>query len=116
MNADERADEMQPAVVPSPLEAEAASAPWYAEVTRYPWLVLIIASAGWVFDAFEGQVYAITWQDMLRDLLGPKSDRLNFWGEVFKGVFLVGGAVGGVAFGSLADRIGRKPVIAMTIL
>lgn len=94
----------------------AAAPPWYAEVTRYQWLVLVIASAGWVFDAFEGQVYAITWQDMLRDLLGPNSDRLNFWGEVFKGVFLAGGAVGGVAFGSLADRIGRKPVIAVTIL
>lgn len=28
--------------------------PWYQGVTRYQRLVLIIASLGWVFDAFEG--------------------------------------------------------------
>ena len=30
---------------------------WYTGVTRYHWLVLAIASAGWVFDVFEGQVF-----------------------------------------------------------
>ena len=53
------------------VEAEADDRPWYAGVTRYQWLVLIIASAGWVFDAFEGQVFNITRDDMLRQLLGP---------------------------------------------
>ena len=28
---------------------------WYQGVTRYQWLVLIVASLGWIFDAFEGQ-------------------------------------------------------------
>ena len=31
-------------------------------------------------------------------------------------VFLVGGTLGGIAFGSLADRIGRKPTMVATIL
>jgi len=34
----------------------ARSEPWYRGVTRYQWLVLAIASAGWVFDVFEGQI------------------------------------------------------------
>ena len=42
---------------------------WYEGVTRYQWLVLIVASLGWVFDAFEGQLYNITRGDMLPDLL-----------------------------------------------
>ena len=33
--------------------------PWYAEVTAYQWLVLAVASAGWVFDAFEGQIFNV---------------------------------------------------------
>ena len=29
---------------------------WYHGITRYEWLVLIIASAGWIFDVYEGQI------------------------------------------------------------
>ena len=94
----------------------AADAPWYAEVTRYQWLVLVIASAGWVFDAFEGQLFNITRQDLLRDLLGPDPAAQKWWGDLFLAVFLLGGTLGGVVFGSLADRLGRKPVMALTIL
>lgn len=94
----------------------APDAPWYAEVTRYQWLVLVIASAGWVFDAFEGQLFNITRQDLLRDLLGNNPAAQKWWGDLFLAVFLLGGTLGGVVFGSLADRLGRKPVMALTIL
>jgi MFS family permease len=94
----------------------AAAQPWYAQVTRYQWLVLAIASAGWVFDAFEGQLFNITRQDMLRDLLGGDRASQKFWGDLFLAVFLLGGTLGGVVFGTLADRLGRKPVMAVTIL
>ncbi len=33
---------------------------WWEGITRYQWLVLTVASLGWVFDAFEGQLYNIT--------------------------------------------------------
>ncbi len=91
---------------------------WYAGVTRYEWLVLAIASAGWVFDVFEGQLFNITRGQMLADLTGTSagSDEVKRWGDLFLAVFLVGGTVGGIFFGSLADRIGRKPTLAITIL
>lgn len=92
------------------------SQPWYRQVSRYQWLVLAIASAGWAFDAFEGQIYTLTWPEMLRELVGANQHLVDFWAEVLKGIFLAGGAVGGIAFASLADRIGRKPVMAITIL
>ena len=90
--------------------------PWYAEVTRYQWLVLVIASAGWVFDAMEGQIYGVTFPDMLRDIVGPDVSQQKFWGEVLKAAFLFGSALGGVAFGNLADRFGRKPAMTVSIL
>jgi MFS family permease len=92
---------------------------WWAEVTRYQWLVLAVASAGWVFDAFEGQLFNITRDDLLADLLGrgeeTRPDRQR-WGERLLGVFLLGGTLGGVVFGTLADRFGRRPMMILTIL
>lgn len=99
-------------------ETVATGQPWYAGVTRYQWLVLVIASAGWMFDAFEGQVFNITRGQMLADLMGASSttERVRMWGDAFLAIFLIGGTLGGVAFGSLADRYGRKPMMAVTIL
>ncbi|MBI5396045.1 MAG: MFS transporter [Verrucomicrobia bacterium] len=91
---------------------------WYQGVTRYQWLVLVIASAGWVFDAFEGQVFNITRNDLLTDILRAQHNapEVRQWGDIFLGIFLAGGAFGGILFGSLADRWGRKPIMVVTIL
>ena len=91
---------------------------WYHGVTRYQWLVLIVASLGWVFDAFEGQLYNLTRADMLPDLLHVQAnDQLvKIWGERVLGIFLIGGTLGGWLFSSLADKWGRNPVMALTIL
>ena len=99
-------------------ERDAADWTWYSGVTGYQWLVLVIASAGWMFDAFEGQVFNITRGQMLADLMGSASstERVRMWGDTFLAIFLLGGTVGGLAFGSLADRYGRKPTLAFTIL
>jgi MFS family permease len=101
---------------PLPL-VPADETPWYAGVTRYQWLVLIIASAGWVFDAFEGQLFNLTRQDMLRELLAAGTpQQQKFWGDFFIAAFLIGGTIGGIAFGTLADRLGRKPAMIASIL
>src|SRR5438445_6642656 len=91
---------------------------WYQGVTPYQWLILTIASAGWVFDTYEGQIFNITRNQLLADLLHGAGGEAasSFWGEVFLGVFLLGGTAGGLLFGSLADRWGRKPSMAAAIL
>ena len=91
---------------------------WYQGITRYQWLVLAIASLGWVFDAFEGQIYNLTRADMLPEILHVKADDplVKMWGERFLGIFLLGGTLGGLLFSSLADQWGRNPVMALTIL
>ncbi|MEP6669081.1 MAG: MFS transporter [Chthoniobacter sp.] len=91
---------------------------WYQDVTAYQWLVVLIASAGWIFDAFEGQLFNIQRNQMLADILhvAPDHPEVRRWGDIFLGVFLVGGSFGGIFFGWLGDRWGRKPTMALTIL
>jgi MFS family permease len=91
---------------------------WYQGITGYQWLVLVIASAGWVFDVYEGQIFNITRGQMLEDILGTSGDQLDVkkYGDIFLGVFLLGGTFGGLLFGSLADRYGRRPIMIITIL
>lgn len=93
-----------------------ADAPWYAGVTRYQWLILAIASAGWVFDVYEGQIFNITRTAMLTEVLGGDAERVKQYGDLFLGIFLLGGTFGGLAAGTLADRFGRGPVMMITIL
>ena len=47
---------------------------WYQGITRYQWLVLVIASAGWVFDIYEGQIFNITRGDMLNEIVDLPQD------------------------------------------
>jgi MFS family permease len=92
--------------------------PWHAGVTSYQWLVLIIASAGWVFDVYEGQIFNITAPHLLPAILQEANDShgVQFWKDILFGVFLLGGATGGLLFGLMADKIGRKPTLVATIL
>ncbi len=92
-----------------------SSRPWYAGISRYQWLVLIIASAGWVFDVYEGQIFNLTRGDMLEEILG-NGEGVKKYGDMFLAIFLLGGTVGGLLAGSFADRFGRRPVMVATIL
>jgi MFS family permease len=92
--------------------------PWYRGITRYEWLVLIIASAGWIFDVYEGQIFNLTRNDMLQDIIGVGADHpdIKKYGDWFLGIFLLGGTFGGLLFGSLADKHGRRSIMVITIL
>lgn len=97
---------------PSPREA------WYTGITRYQWLVLTIASLGWIFDVFEGQVFVASMNEAMPKLLpitATAGDK-TFYNNIALAAFLAGGALGGVIFGALGDRIGRAKTMVITIL
>ena len=95
---------------------ETSPAPWYAEVTAAQWGVLAIASAGWVFDVYEGQLFTIFKTPMLRELTGGSPGAVDLQANIGLAAFLLGGALGGLYFGILGDRLGRLRVMAATIL
>lgn len=91
---------------------------WYEGISKYQWLVLLIASLGWVFDVFEGQIFVASMRDAMPALLGVEADNesVTSWNNIAFGFFLLGGAVGGVFFGVVSDRIGRSKTMILTIL
>jgi MFS family permease len=95
-----------------------SNSPWYSGINRYQWLVLTIASLGWIFDVFEGQILLSSEKQMLAALLPADTSEgvRDFYKYLALGAFLAGGALGGVVFGALADRIGRARTMVITIL
>ena len=91
-------------------------------VTPYQWRVLLIAWLGWLFDAMDATIYALVLHPALHELLPPQADptamadAIGWYGGIIFSVFLIGWALGGVAFGILADRFGRSRVLVCTIL
>lgn len=92
--------------------------PWYAGITSSQWTVLAVASLGWIFDVFEGQLFAVLKTPAVRGVmpLGTPDDEINRIAGLALTCFLAGGAVGGVLFGMLGDRWGRTRVMVITIL
>ena len=99
-------------------ELSGSSQKWYEGITRYQWLVLTIASLGWMFDVFEGQIFVSSMREAMPALLGvdPDAPVVSRWNDWAFGSFLLGGALGGVVFGVLSDRIGRSKTMIITIL
>lgn len=91
---------------------------WYEEVTPYMWLVLLIGSLGWVFAAFEGQIFVASMKEAMPALLpaGTQAGGVDSYNNLAMAAFLVGGTLGGVLFGMLSDRIGRITTMILTIL
>jgi MFS family permease len=92
--------------------------PWYSGITRYQWTVLVIASLGWIFDVYEGQIFVASMEEIMKDLLGPDSTpgQRTSAQHIANAAFLAGGALGGIVFGMLSDRIGRTRTMVLTIL
>ncbi|MEE2675604.1 MAG: MFS transporter [Planctomycetota bacterium] len=90
---------------------------WYKGITRYQWVVLVIASLGWIFDVFEGQIFVASMNEAMPSLVAQEElANIPTYNNVALAAFLLGGAVGGIFFGMLSDRIGRTKTMSITIL
>lgn len=106
-----------------------AEKPWWKHMSRYHWLVLIIASMSWMFDCMDQRFFNIVREPAIRSLLygrevnAPDAPALTleqkatvgFYGRIATGMVLLGWAVGGFFFGLLGDRIGRVKTMMITI-
>lgn len=91
---------------------------WAREVSRYQWLVLLVAWLGWVFDSMDGTLYSMVQKPSMTELMGAGANdaTIAFYSRVVLAVMLIGWAVGGIVFGTLADYIGRTKALALTVL
>lgn len=94
-----------------------SSAPWWKELSRYHWFVLIVAALGWLFDCLDQQLFNIARVPAMRQLLNTGDVRvITEYGGYATSIFLMGWAAGGLAFGVLGDRLGRAKTMLITIL
>jgi MFS family permease len=88
-------------------------------VTIYHWLVVIIASCGWLFDCMDQRLFVLARESAARELLAGNTDALGrikeYWGAATMWMIL-GWATGGIIFGMLSDKIGRVKTMVATLL
>src|SRR5580704_6513087 len=99
-----------------PSDAGLGSGRWYRELTRYHWFVLLVAALGWMFDCLDQQLFTLSRQPAMRDLLADSGRNAAEYGGYATAIFLLGWASGGLMFGVLGDRIGRAKTMFFTIL
>ena len=73
--------------------------------------ILAMAWAGWLFDFYDLMLFSFLLIPIKRDLQFSDTQL-----SLLLGMGLAATAAGGIAFGWLADRLGRKPVLSLTIL
>ncbi len=89
--------------------------------TGYHWLLIGAAWAGWGFDIYDALLFNFVAPNCVPALLGlePGSPAAHsatvFWTGLISSLLLVGWAAGGVLFGWVADRIGRRQALFATV-
>lgn len=112
-------DDVPPAATSS---SNTAEGPWFRELTRYHWFVLLVAALGWLFDTMDQQLFNLARVPAMRELLAPAPGKaalqadVDFYGGITTSIFLMGWAAGGLGFGIMGDRYGRAKTMLITIL
>jgi len=90
-------------------------------LSGYHWLVIAAGWAGWGFDVFDALLFNFVSPNCIPVLLhlphaSPQARTATvFWTGALTSILLVGWAAGGLLFGWLADRLGRKRTLFVTI-
>ena len=91
------------------------------DMDAYQWTVLLAAWLGWGFDIFDALLFNYVAPNCVPTLLDiplgtPEARAASlYWTGLLTALLLVGWAVGGIAFGRVADRIGRTRTLLLTM-
>ena len=84
---------------------------FWREATPDAKRALVAASLGWMLDAFDVMLYSLVLAELVR-AFGMTLTTAGYLGSLT----LLASAVGGVAFGVMADRYGRTRALSLSIL
>jgi MFS family permease len=94
-----------------------AELPWYRTLTVTQWKALLASNLGWLFDGFEQYALILTMGTALRALLDQKDyPAIPAYSGFVIAMMVLGWAIGGIIGGVLADYLGRKRVMILSIL
>ncbi len=82
-----------------------------SQITSAQRRTLIAAALGWMLDSFDAMLYALVLAHIMRDL-----DMSKATAGLLNSLTLLASGIGGVSFGFIADRIGRKRALMLSIL
>jgi len=83
----------------------------FSQTTSAQRRTLVAAGLGWMLDAFDAMLYALVLAHVMRDLGMTKGTA-----GLLNSLTLLASGIGGVAFGFIADRVGRKKALMLSIL
>ncbi len=89
----------------------ADTAPWYREISTKQWYALLAGHLGWALDAFDVMLYSFCLTSIMKEW-DLKPAEAGF----MVSVTLFASSFGGILFGTIADRIGRKRALMATVL
>src|SRR5215468_396769 len=97
--------------------ATSEHSPWYRSLNRAQWKALVASNLGWTFDGFEVFALILTVGVALHQLLEPSQYPLipAYAGAIIA-ITVFGWGLGGLLGGVLADYLGRKRSMTLTIL
>jgi MFS family permease len=85
--------------------------PWWKEITRNQWYSLLAGKLGWMLDAFDVMLYVFCLKVIMDEWhLNPAVAGFMVTVTLFASSF------GGILFGAVADRWGRKNALMATVL
>jgi MFS family permease len=98
--------------------AQPATATLGDAVTPYHWLVVIIASAGWLFDCMDQRLFILARESAMKELLGADAAAaaVKQYSGYATTTMILGWATGGIFFGMMSDRWGRVKTMIATLL
>jgi MFS family permease len=90
---------------------------WVRGFTRYQWLVFLACWLGWTLDGTNFALFSFVLKPAVTQLVGGVAtvEVLGRVGGYLAMVGLLGWAIGGFVFGTLADYIGRVRTLAISI-
>ncbi len=95
----------------------AGAAAWYRSLSWTQWKALIASNLGWTFDGFEVFALILTVGAALHQLLDPSQYKfIPAYAGLVIAITVFGWGLGGLCGGILADYIGRKRSMTLTIL
>src|SRR5689334_5671300 len=95
---------------------DARSGGVFEGVTFYHWLVVLIASAGWLFDCMDQRLFILGRESALRELMPGDPTAIRTHIGYATTSMILGWATGGIIFGMMSDKIGRVKTMVVTLM